>query len=69
MKFQTMDKLLLGWIALITAQILAAMIVPAFTILGGGLPFLVTKPYFQDSVRWVHLGEVTTSNFLLEAVV
>ena len=45
------------------------MIVPAFTTLGGGLPFLVTKPYFPDSVRWVHLGEVKTSNFLLEAVV
>jgi hypothetical protein len=41
----------------------------AFAILSGVAPLLMPNPYFPDSVRWVHFGEVTSSNFLFGAFV
>jgi len=40
----------------------------AFTILSAW-PLLVPNPYFPDAVRWVHLCEVTSSNFVFGAIV
>ncbi len=40
-----------------------------FTILSGVAPLLMPNPYFPDSVRWVHLCEVTSSNFVFGAIV
>ena len=40
-----------------------------FTILSGVAPLLMPNPYFPDAVRWVHFGEVTSSNFLFGAIV
>jgi hypothetical protein len=39
----------------------------AFTMLSGVAPLLMPNPFFPDSVRWVHLAEVTCSNFLFGA--
>lgn len=35
-----------------------------FTMLSGFLPLLVPNPVFPDTVRWVHMAEVTSSNFV-----
>jgi hypothetical protein len=40
-----------------------------FAILNGIAPLLMPDPFFPDSVRWIHLCEVATSNFLFGAVV
>jgi hypothetical protein len=39
-----------------------------FTILGGEA-LLMPNPYFPDAVRWVHFGEVASSNFIFGAIV
>lgn len=39
----------------------------AFALLSGVAPLLMPNPYFPDSVRWVHMAEVTCSNFLFGA--
>ena len=39
----------------------------AFTMLSGVAPLLMPNPFFPDSVRWVHMAEVTSSNFLFGA--
>jgi hypothetical protein len=36
--------------------------------LGGFVPLVVPNPYFPDAVRWVHMAEVVTSNFLFGAI-
>lgn len=36
----------------------------AFTILSGVAPLLMPNPYFPNYVRWIHFGEVVSSNFL-----
>lgn len=36
----------------------------AFTVLSGVAPLIVPNPFFPDSVRWVHLYEVTSSNLV-----
>jgi len=41
----------------------------AFAILSGIAPLLMPNPYFPDSVRWVHMAEVTSSNFVFGAMV
>jgi hypothetical protein len=41
----------------------------AFTILSGVAPLLMPNLYFPDYVRWVHFGEVTSSNFVFGALV
>jgi len=35
-----------------------------FTMLSGFLPLLIPNPIFPDAVRWVHMAEVTSSNFV-----
>ncbi len=40
-----------------------------FTILTGVAPLLIPNPYFPDIVRWVHLCEVTSSNFVFAIIV
>jgi len=39
----------------------------AFSLLSGVAPLLIPNPFFPDSVRWVHMAEVTSSNFLFGA--
>lgn len=41
----------------------------AFTALSGVAPLIMPNPIFPDSVRWVHFGEVTSSNFVFGFVV
>lgn len=41
----------------------------AFTVLSGVAPLIVPNPFFPDAVRWVHFGEVTSSNFVFGCVV
>jgi hypothetical protein len=41
----------------------------AFTILSGVAPLLMPNPYFPNYVRWVHFGEVVSSNFVFGLVV
>jgi len=41
----------------------------AFTLLSGVAPLIFPNPYFPDAVRWVHLCEVTGSNFIFGALV
>jgi hypothetical protein len=41
----------------------------AFTMLSGVAPLLAPNPYFPDAVRWVHFGEVVSSNFVFGTVV
>lgn len=36
----------------------------SFAILSGIVPLLVPNPIFPDTVRWVHMAEVTSSNFV-----
>ena len=40
-----------------------------FTLLSGVAPLLIPNPVFPDYVRWVHFGEVTSSNFVFGCVV
>ena len=40
-----------------------------FTLLSGVAPLLIPNPYFPDSVRFAHLCEVSSSNFLFAAIV
>ncbi len=40
-----------------------------FTILSGLAPLLLPNPFFPDAVRWVHLCEVTSSNFIFGAII
>src|SRR5215469_2758343 len=40
----------------------------AFTLLGS-VALIAPNPFFLDSVRWVHFGEVLTSNFVFAAIV
>ena len=40
-----------------------------FALLIGVAPLLMPNPYFPDAVRWVHFGEVTSSNFVFGAIV
>ncbi len=40
-----------------------------FAILSGVVPLLVPNPFFPDAVRWAHLCETTSSNFLFGAIV
>ena len=39
----------------------------AFALLSGVAPLLMPNPFFPDTVRWVHMAEVTCSNFLFGA--
>jgi hypothetical protein len=39
-----------------------------FTLLSGVAPLILPNPYFPDSVRYAHLFEVTTENFILASV-
>ena len=41
----------------------------AFTVLSGVAALIIPNPVFPDSVRWVHFGEVTSSNFVFGCVV
>jgi hypothetical protein len=36
----------------------------AMSLLGGIAPLILPNPYFPDSVRWAHLVETSTSNFI-----
>lgn len=40
-----------------------------FAVLSGVAPLLIPNPYFPDPVRWAHLCEVTSSNFVFGALV
>jgi hypothetical protein len=40
-----------------------------FTILTGVLPLLIPNPVFPDAVRWVHMAEITSSNFVFAFIV
>ncbi|HVN18169.1 MAG TPA: hypothetical protein VMU05_05330 [Dongiaceae bacterium] len=51
-------------------RITSALAVGAiFTLLSGVAPLLTPNTIFPDSVRWVHFGEVTISNFVFAALV
>lgn len=41
----------------------------AFTLLSGVAVLMIPNPFFPDAVRWVHFGEVTSSNFVFGCVV
>ena len=41
----------------------------AFTLLSGVAPLVIPNPVFPDYVRWVHFGEVVSSNFVFGCVV
>ena len=41
----------------------------AFTLVSGVATLIIPNPFFPDSVRWVHFGEVTSSNFVFGVVV
>lgn len=41
----------------------------AFTVLSGVAPLIMPNPIFPDAVRWVHFGEVTSSNFVFGCIV
>jgi hypothetical protein len=40
-----------------------------FTVLSGIAPLLIPNPVFPDAVRWVHMCEVTSSNFVFGIIV
>ncbi|MGH9612103.1 MAG: hypothetical protein ACRD4P_03380 [Bryobacteraceae bacterium] len=40
-----------------------------FTVLNGVTALLIPNPYLPDAVRWAHLCEVTSSNFVFGAIV
>jgi len=39
-----------------------------FTLLSGVTPLLLPNPYMPDAVRWAHMCEVTSSNFVFGAM-
>jgi len=39
-----------------------------FTLLSGVTPLLIPNPYLPDAVRWAHMCEVTSSNFVFGAI-
>ena len=41
----------------------------SFTLVSGIAALIIPNPYFPDSVRWVHFGEVTSSNFVFGCIV
>ena len=41
----------------------------AFTLLSGVVPLLVPNPFMPDPVRWVHFGEVVSSNLVFGSIV
>jgi hypothetical protein len=41
----------------------------AFTVLSGVAQLIIPNPIFPDAVRWVHFGEVTSSNFVFGCIV
>ena len=41
----------------------------AFTLLSGVAPLLLPNPFFPDAVRWVHFGEVGSSNLVFGFIV
>jgi hypothetical protein len=41
----------------------------AFTVLSGVVPLLVPNPFMPDAVRWVHFGEVVSSNLVFGMIV
>ena len=47
----------------------ALVVAALFTLLTAVAPLLIPNPYFPDSVRWVHMGETTSSNFVFAALV
>ncbi len=47
----------------------AFMVGAVFTVLTGVAPLITPNPYFPDAVRWVHFGEVTSSNFVFSVLV
>ena len=40
-----------------------------FTLLSGVAPLLIPNPYLPDHVRWTHMCEVASSNFVFGAIV
>ncbi len=40
-----------------------------FTLISGVAPLIIPNPIFPNWVRWIHLGEVTASNFLFGVVI
>ena len=40
-----------------------------FTLVSGVAPLLIPNPYFPDAVRWAHICEVGSSNFVFGAIV
>ena len=40
-----------------------------FALLSGVTPLLMPNPFFADSVRWAHMCEVTSANFVFGAIV
>lgn len=40
-----------------------------FTMISGVAPLLMPNPYFPDYVRWIHFGEVVSSNFVFGVMV
>ncbi len=41
----------------------------AFTLLSGVVPLIMPNPVFPDAVRWVHFGEVVSSNLVFGSIV
>jgi hypothetical protein len=46
----------------------ALMVGLVFTLLSAVTPLLLPNPYLPDAVRWAHMCEVTSSNFLFGAM-
>ena len=40
-----------------------------FAVLNGAVGLLIPNPYFPDAVRWAHLCEITSSNFVFGLIV
>jgi hypothetical protein len=56
---------------MIRAQRMAGALIVgvAFALVSGVAPLIVPSPFFPDAIRWVHLGEVASSNFLFGVLV
>jgi len=51
-------------------RLTGALVVGAvFTIVSGVAPLLLPNPVFPDAVRWAHMCEVTSSNFVFGVIV
>lgn len=59
--------LLLGRLIVLPRWAGAFAVGAVFAILSGIAPLLMPNPFFPDLVRWVHMAEVTSSNFLFAA--